>query len=71
MDHAIGHEKIWCNNFGVIDKDVAAGDGNGDRVTGRCGEGLTIFERRAVSDLSFHDCSKISAAAAMTYAWET
>ena len=68
MDYAIGYENIWYNNFGVIDKDVAAGDGNGDRVAGRGCEGLTFFERRAVSDRSFHDCSKISAAAAMKHA---
>lgn len=68
MDDAIGDEDIWYHNFGVIDKDVAAGDGNGDLLACRCCEGLTVFELRAVSDRSFHDCRSILAAGHMTLA---
>lgn len=55
MDHSVGDENVWYKNFGVIDKDVAAGDGNGDLVTCRCCQGLTVFERRAITDRPFDD----------------
>lgn len=71
MDDAIGDENIWYNNLGIIDKDVAAGDGNGDRLAGQCFEGLTVFELRAVTYRPFHDCSKLSAAAPTTHVCES
>ena len=59
MDDTVGHQDIGHNDLDAVGENVSILDGDIDHSTGQGLEGVTILQRRAVTNRSRHHCAQL------------